>query len=51
MSKGYKKEYVQKVKAKFNELQSSSKKDSNTTGKPSDAKHGPVYNSERVARV
>lgn len=51
MSKGYKKEYVDKVKAKFNDLQSGSKKDSNAAGKPSDAKHGQVHNTERVARI
>ena len=51
MSKGYKKEYVEKVKAKFNDLQSSSKKDSNAAGKSSDDKHRPVHNAERVVRV
>lgn len=51
MSKGYKKEYIEKVKAKFNDLQPSSKKDSNTARKPSNAKDGSVHNSDRVARI
>jgi len=51
MSKGYKKEYVDKVKAKFNDLQSGSKKDSNAAGKPSNGKDGTVHNADRMARI
>ena len=51
MSKGYKKEYIEKVKAKFHDLQSSSKKDSNTAGKSSNDKDRSVHNTDRVARL
>lgn len=51
MSKGYKKEYIDKVKAKFNDVQSSSKHNSNSTGKPSNASHGKVLNSNRMAKL
>ena len=51
MSKGYKKEYVKKVKEKFNELQSGSKKDSNAARKSPNDQHGQVHNSDRVARI
>jgi len=51
MSKGYKKEYIDKVKTKFNDLQSSSKGNTNSTGKPQDASHGKVLNSNRVVKL
>jgi hypothetical protein len=51
MSKGYKKEYIDKVKAKINDLQSGSKKDSNAAGKPSNNKDRSVHNADRVDRV
>ena len=51
MSKGYKKEYVEKVKAKFNDLQSGSKQNSNTAGKSSNDKNHSVHNTDRVVRI
>lgn len=38
MSKGYKKEYIQKVKSKFNDLQSGNRGDKRDIGKSSDDK-------------
>ena len=51
MSKGYKKEYVDKVKAKFNDLQSGSKQNPNAAGKPSNDKHGKVRHASGMASV
>ena len=55
MSKGYKKEYIDKVKTKFNsnsnDLQSSSKGNTNSTGKPQDAAHSKVLSSSRVVKL
>ena len=46
--KKYKQEYLNKVKEKFNELQSNSNRDKNDTRKPSDNKGSQVYDSARV---
>jgi len=55
MSKGYKKEYIDKVKTKFNlnsnDLQSSSKHNTNSTGKPQNDKHSKVCSSGRVVKL
>lgn len=51
MSKGYKKEYIEKVKAKFNDLQSGSKQNTNTAGKSPNDKDRSVHNTDRVARI
>jgi hypothetical protein len=51
MSKGYKKEYIDKVKQKFNDIQSNSKGNTNTTGNSQNDKHSKVCNSSRVAKL
>ena len=51
MSKGYKKEYIDKVKTKFNDLQSSSKHNSNSTGKSQNDSNGKVLNTGRVVKL
>ena len=55
MSKGYKKEYIDKVKAKFNsnsnDVQSSSKGNTNSTGKPQNGSHSKVFNSNRMVKL
>jgi len=51
MSKGYKKEYIDKVKSKFNDVQSSSKGNSNIAGKSQNDKHSKVCKSSRVVKL
>lgn len=51
MSKGYKKEYIDKVKQKFNDLQSGSKGNSNVTGKSQNDSHSKVCKSNRVVKL
>lgn len=51
MSKGYKKEYIDKVKQKFNDVQSSSKGNTNIAGKSQNDSHGKVLNSSRVVKL
>jgi len=51
MSKGYKKEYIDKVKQKFNDIQSSSKGNTNSTGKPQNDSHSKVLNSSRMVKL
>jgi len=55
MSKGYKKEYIDKVKQKFNcnsnDLQSSSKGNTNSAGNSQNDKHSKVCNSSRVVKL
>lgn len=50
MSKGYKKEYIEKVKAKFNDLQSNGKLHSASIGKSSNDKPSEVCNTDRVVK-
>ena len=51
MSKGYKKEYINKVKEKFNDLQSNSKGNTNVIGiKPNDSL-SKVCKSDRVVKL
>lgn len=45
MGKGYKKEYINKVKSKFNDLQSSSKGNTNNTPKSANDKGSNVSKS------
>lgn len=49
--KGYKKEYIDKVKAKYNDLQSSSNGSRKPAEKPCDAKHSKVCKSDRVDKL
>ena len=51
MSKGYKKEYIDKVKQKFNDIQSSSKGNSNSAGKPQNDSHSKVCKSDRMVKL
>ena len=51
MSKGYKKEYIDKVRAKFYDIQSDSSKDNRPTGKQPDNKNDKVCKSNGVARL
>ena len=51
MSKGYKKEYIDKVKQKFNDLQTTNKRDSNDTGKQQNAAYSKVCKSSRVVKL
>ena len=48
MSKGYKKEYINKVKEKFNDLQSTRDKNSNTASKSSNDSRSNVFKSNGV---
>ncbi len=48
MSKGYKQEYIQKVKAKFNDVQSNRGQNTNTSGKSSNDKRSEIQQSSRV---
>jgi len=45
MSKGYKKEYVDKVKSKFNDIQRNSKLSDKSIAKPRNDKHGKICNT------
>jgi hypothetical protein len=49
--KGYKKEYIDKVKAKFNDLQSSSNGNKQSTVKSLNDKHGKVCQSVGVVKL
>ena len=50
MGKGYKKEYIIKVKTKFNDLQPSSKGNTNNTSKSANDKGGNVSKSCSMAQ-
>lgn len=49
--KGYKKEYIEKVKAKFNDLQSSSKGNQQSSGKSLDDKYSKICKSTGVVKL
>ena len=51
MSKGYKKEYIDKVKAKFNDLQSSSNGNKHSTDKSRNDKDSKVCKSSGVVKL
>lgn len=51
MSKGYKKEYIDKVKQKFNDVQSGSKGNSNSVRKSQNDSHSKVCSSGRVVKL
>ena len=51
MSKGYKPEYLEKVKAKFNDLQSSSKGNRNVIAKPQNDKRSEVCKSNAMVKL
>jgi hypothetical protein len=51
MSKGYKKEYLQKVKEKFNDLQTANNKNNKPTGKSCDDKYSKVCKSNRMDKL
>ena len=51
MSKGYKKEYLDKVKAKFNDLQSSSNGNKQSADKSRNDKDSKVCQSVRVVKL
>ena len=51
MSKGYKKEYIDKVKQKFNDIQSSHTRDKVNNGKQCNDKNGQICNSNRVDKL
>jgi hypothetical protein len=51
MSKGYKKEWIEKVKQKFNDVQPNNNKDNRPANKQSDNKIGKVCNSNGVDRI
>ena len=51
MSKGYKKEYLDKVKQKFNDLQSSNIQNKDTTAKPSIYKRCEIRNPGRMDKL
>ena len=51
MSKGYKKEYIDKVKQKFNDLQTANNGNTKSTGKPQNAEHSKICNSDRVVKL
>jgi hypothetical protein len=48
MSKGYKKEYIKKVKEKFNDIQPNRCRDTNNVAKPSHDKRGEICNTNRM---
>lgn len=50
MSKGYKKEYIEKVKQKFNDLQSGNKRTENNLGKSSNDNRSSLHNTDRVVK-
>ena len=51
MSKGYKKEYLQKVKEKFNDLQAANNNNNKPTGKSQNDKHSKVCKSDRMDKL
>lgn len=51
MSKGYKQEYIKKVKEKFNDLQPNSKPNKSTTANASDDKRCEIRNTSRVVKL
>lgn len=51
MSKGYKKEYLEKVKQKFNDLQTISNSNNKPTGKSQDDKYSKVCKSNRMDKL
>jgi hypothetical protein len=51
MSKGYKKEWIDKVKQKFNDVQSANKKDNNAAGKQCNNKERKERNASGMVRI
>lgn len=51
MSKGYKKEYIDKVKQKFNDVQAVSNGNNKPVGKPCNDSHNKVCKSDRVVKL
>ena len=51
MSKGYKKEYIDKVKQKFNDLQTISNGNNKPVGKPRNDTHHKVCDTNRVVKL
>ena len=51
MSKGYKKEYLQKVKEKFNDLQAANNNNNKSTGKSCNDKHSKVCKSNKLDKL
>jgi hypothetical protein len=51
MSKGYKKEWIDKVKQKFNDVQPTDKKNNNAASKQCDNKNGKERNATGVVRI
>lgn len=51
MSKGYKKEYIEKVKAKFNDIQPNRNGNTNNTSKSQNDKGSKVCKSNTMAKL
>jgi hypothetical protein len=51
MSKGYKKEWIDKVKSKFNDVQPANKKDNNAAAKQCNNKERKERNASGVVRI
>ena len=51
MSKGYKKEYLDKVKQKFNDLQATCNANNKLTGKSQNDKHSKVCKSNKLDKL
>ena len=51
MSKGYKKEYIDKVKQKFNDLQTTNNGNNKHTAKSFNDKHSKVCDTGRVVKL
>ena len=51
MSKGYKKEYIDKVKQKFNDLQTISNGNNKPAGKQRNDSHNKVCDTNRVVKL
>ena len=51
MSKGYKPEYIKKVKEKFNDLQPNSKPNKSTSANTSNDKRCEIRNTSRVVKL
>lgn len=51
MSKGYKKEYLEKVKQKFNDLQATGNNNNKSTGKSCNDKYSKVCKSNKLDKL